>query len=108
VEGDKDRGAIAAWAALHGPGGPGYLEPFPTSAYLFPLTQPGKQLPKMKAGRKKREREEGGAIRSSPARVRRSKSNKETQSGDAIVIAASRCWAVGVRVRVQKTPIVAR
>jgi hypothetical protein len=26
VEGDKDRGAIAAWAALHGPGGPSYLE----------------------------------------------------------------------------------
>jgi hypothetical protein len=56
----------------------------PTSAKCFPPTQPGKRRLKIKAGRKNKGkgRREGGASRSSSARLRRPKSDIETQSGE--------------------------
>jgi hypothetical protein len=104
-EEEEDRDAAPHGPHCMDPAGPVTKNFCPTSTKRLPPTQPGKQRLKKKAGRKKRENK-GGRCESKLKQPRaRAKAKNDIETRASGFIAAPRCWAFGVRVRVRKAPL---
>jgi Ni/Co efflux regulator RcnB len=99
TEGDEDRDAAPHGPRCMDPANSAIRNSFPALMNIFLPTQPGKQRPKIKAGRKKRKREEerGEQAEAVPRACKGHKAIKDSKRRELLPPLAGECF---VRVRV--------